>query len=71
MIRKMLIMLVVVMFIGTMLSGCVDKEKSKNAPTQQQAQQQQQQEQRNQRNQQRDSLNPYPMNRVNSDGTKG
>ena len=66
MIRKMLIILTVVMLIGAILTGCVDKDNNQNAPAQQQ-----QQERRDQRNQQRDNLNPYPVDRINPDGTKG
>ena len=64
--RKMLIILAVVMLIGTMLTGCVEKDENQNTP-----EQQQQQERRDQRNQHRDSLDPYPVDRINPDGTKG
>ena len=64
MIRKVIILLAAVMLIGTMMTGCVDKEKNQNAPAQQQ-------EKRDQRNQQRNNLNPYPVDRINPDGTKG
>ena len=66
MIRKMFIMLAVIMLIGTMTTGCVDKKENQNAP-----EQQQQQERRDQRNQQRDSLNPNHVDRINPDGSKG
>ena len=64
MIRKVIILLVAVVLIGTMTTGCVDNKENQNAPITQQ-------ERRDQRNQQRDSLNPYPVNRINPDGTKG
>ena len=64
MIRKVIILLAAVMLIGTMMTGCVDKKEKQNAPITEQ-------ERRNQRNQQRDSLNPYPVDRTNPDGTKG
>ena len=64
MIRKMLIVLAVAMLIGTMTNGCVDIEKNQNTPIPQQ-------EKRDQRNQQRDSLNPFPVDRINPDGTRG
>ena len=66
MIRKLLIILAVVMLIGAMSAGCVDKDNNQNAPAQQQ-----QQQQRDQRNQQRDYLNPYPVDRINPHGPKG
>ena len=62
--QKALIALAALMLTGTMAVGCVDKEKSQNTPMSQQ-------ERRDQRNQQRDSINPYPINRINPDGTKG
>ena len=69
--RKAIILLAAVMLIGTMLTGCGDKDKNnKNAPTQQLSPQQQQQH-RDQRNQQRDQLNPNPVDRINPDGTRG
>jgi len=66
MIRKAIILLVAVMLIGTMVTGCVDKEENQNTPAQQE-----QQQRRDQRNQQRDNLNPNPVDRINPDGTRG
>ena len=66
MIRKVIIMLVAVMLIGITLTGCVDKDENQNAPTQQE-----QQQRRDQRNLQRDYLNPYTVDRINPDGSKG
>ena len=62
--RKAVIILAVVMLIGMMTTGCVDKKENQNTPITQQ-------ERRDQRNQQRDYLNPYPVDRINPDGTKG
>jgi len=64
--KKAVIILSVIMLIGTMTTGCVDKKENQNTPTQQQ-----QQERRDQRNQQRDRLNPLPTDSVNPDGTRG
>jgi len=66
MMRKVICFLVAVMLIGTMLTGCVEKDDKQNAPAQQE-----QQQRRDQRNQQRDKLNPYTVDRINPDGTVG
>ena len=62
--RKAAIILAVIMLIGTMMTGCVDKKEDQNTPLSQQ-------EKRDQRNQQRDRLNPLPTDSVNPDGTRG
>ena len=62
--RKAVIILSVIMLIGTITTSCVDKKENQNTPIPQQ-------ERRDQRNQQRDSLNPFPVDRINPDGTRG
>jgi len=62
--KKAIIILPVIMLIGTMTTGCVDVGKNQSTPIPQQ-------ERRDQRNQQRDSLNPFPVDSINPDGTRG